>query len=310
MTSLACINNRNFRIIATYVDWKLGSHHGLFEGIPFPEKYPSAEDFFLNEDEWTTYENFGRVFRRAKEMVNEPDFFFHCGFSSARFQSWGRFRYFMRVFATPNDGYLEVPFFNQHMDDTKDIEVILPPQYVRAKRQMRTVLRVKFHDDFDPNEDYIGDPYLRGILASIPTIWGLHPATINQPLVSYDPEILLNQEPEFTKYELNATMEGNRLTLGHPETADRIIVGEKVFLKLEMLNEKPFFLGAYIPAGKNPEPLNESQTPAIAITKTLLVGDRVLLKEGEIYKSPLPYSRYHLRPDVFFSPNVSDIQYS
>ncbi len=289
MTSLACINNRNFRIIATYVDWKLGSHHGLFEGLSFPDKYASAEDFFLNEDEWTTYENFSRVFRRAKEMVNEPDFFFHCGFSAARFQSWGRFRYFVRVFATPNDGYLKVPFFNQNMDDTKDIEVILPPHYDRTKRQMRTILKVTFHDDFDPNMDYIGDPYLRGILAAIPTIWGLRPATIRQPMVSYDPEVLLNDEPEFEKYQLNAKMEGGQLIVRHPETGHRVKVGKKVLLKAETMNQKKCFLGQYAPVQEGGAPVEKDQTEAIAITETLLVGNRILLKEGEIFKAP-----YHI----------------
>jgi len=296
MSSPECINNRNFRIIATYVDWKLGTHHDLFEGLSFPDKYPSAEAFFLNEDEWSTYDNFAQVFRRAKETVKEPDFFFQCGFSSARFHSWGRFRYFMRVFATPNDGYLKVPFFNRNMNDTKDIEVILPPEYVPPKRQMRTVLMVKFHDDFDPNKDYIGDPYLRGILASIPTIWGLPPATIHQPMVSYDPEILFDQQPEFIEYQLDARVEGNRLTLRHPETGKRITAGEKVLLRSESLNGRPFFLGAYVPLSENHPTASESQTEAIAITQDIMIKDRVLLKQGQIYKAP-----YHIL-DITYDP--------
>jgi hypothetical protein len=117
---LPCISNRNTNIIATYVSYRLGTHHSLFEGLPYPaDEYPSPEDFFLNEDEWTTYENFNRIFRRAKELVNEPNFFFDCGASSAKLRSWGRFHYFVRIFATPNDGFNKLPFFNKNFADSK-----------------------------------------------------------------------------------------------------------------------------------------------------------------------------------------------
>jgi len=65
-----CISNRNIRIIATYVQNRVGSHKSLFEGLSYPrDQYLSAEDFFLNEDEWTTYENYERIFRKGKDLV-------------------------------------------------------------------------------------------------------------------------------------------------------------------------------------------------------------------------------------------------
>jgi len=106
MSRTDCISNRNIRIIAAYVQNRIGSHPSLFEGLSYPrDEYLSAQDFFLNEDEWTTYDNFELIFRKGKELVDEPDFFFNCGASSARLRSWGRFHYFVRVFATPDDGF-------------------------------------------------------------------------------------------------------------------------------------------------------------------------------------------------------------
>ena len=95
-----CISNRNIKVVASYVRSKSGDSKQLFEGLPYPaDEYSSAEDFFLNEDEWTTLDNFDRIFRKAKELVDEPNFYFNCGASTAKLRSWGRFHYFVRVFA-------------------------------------------------------------------------------------------------------------------------------------------------------------------------------------------------------------------
>jgi len=282
-----CISNRNIRIIATYVQNRVGNHESLFEGLSYPrDQYISAEDFFLNEDEWTTYDNYERIFRKGKELVNEPDFFFNCGASPASLRSWGRFHYFVRVFASPNDGFKKVPFFNKNFDDTKEIEVILPPTYDHRSRKIRTILKVQFHSDIDPNSDYIGDPYLRGILSSIPTIWGLAPATIRQTVTGYNPEVLFNQEPEFTQYRLDVKIEEDIMTLREPDKGQRIQVGKKILLEPEMINSQEIFLGKYTVKPPDYQPVHGDQREAILITETIKFDGRFLLTAGEIFMAP------------------------
>ena len=287
MSRKDCVSNRNTKIIATYVRYRLGNIGPLFDNLPFPkDKYPTAKRFFLNEDEWTTFENFETIFRKAKEMVGEKDFFFQCGASSARFGSWGRFQYFARVFATPSDGFKRLPFFCRNSEDTKDIEVIKKPEYDRKLKKIKTVLKITFHDDFDCNKDYIGDAYLRGIVASIPTIWGLPPASTEQPLVPYDPEILFNTDPEFSLYHLNARMEGNRLTINDPETGQRMEVGRRVILIPEKIEKEELFLGKYAPLQENRNQENAKGKTAILITETVRAGEETLLQKGAIYSAP------------------------
>jgi len=287
MTRLDCISNRNIKIIASYVGTKLGAYDSLFDGLSYPtEQYATPEDFFLNEDEWTTHENLDRIFRRAKELVNEPNFYFDCGASSARLRSWGRLNYFVRVFSTPNDGYKRLPFFNKNFNDTKDIEVIIPPAYNGRAKKVRTVLKVVTHQDIDPNKDYIRDPYLRGILSSIPTIWGMAPASVAQPLSPYHPEFLFNHEPEFARYRLEVSIEANLMTLRHPEKGGRCIVGEKVFLEPEVVNGKTVFLGKYMKRAPEYPPGGGDGAQAILITENVQVDGRILLKAGEIMMAP------------------------
>jgi adenylate cyclase len=282
-----CISNRNIRIIAAYVKNRIGSHPSLFDGLSYPrDEYLSAQDFFLNEDEWTTYDNFEHIFRKGKDLVGEPDFFFKCGASSARLRSWGRFHYFVRVFATPDDGYRRLPFFNKNFNDTKEIDVISPPAFDPNSKKVRTLLKIQFHRDIDPNRDYIGDPYLRGIVSAIPTIWGMPPAVIRQPLLPYDPVILFNQDPEFTSYRLDVRMEAALMTLKAPDRHDRLIVGKEVLLVPEVVNGKEVFLGKYTEVPPDLDSAPDNQRNAILIIETLRLGNQTLFTAGEIFKAP------------------------
>lgn len=287
MSRLDCISNRNIKIIAAYVGTKLGAYDSLFDGLSYPaEQYAAPEDFFLNEDEWTTHENLDRIFRRARGLVDEADFYFNCGASSARLRSWGRLNYFVRVFSTPNDGYKRLPFFNKNFNDTKDIEVIIPPTYDGRTKKVKTILKVETHRDIDPNKDYIRDPYLRGILSSIPTIWGMEPATVDQPLSPYHPEMLFNHEPEFTAYRLDVSIEADLMTLRHPANGRRCIVGEKVFLEPEVVNGKTVFLGKHTKRAPTYPAETAGRTEAVLVTENVQVDGRVLLKAGDIMMAP------------------------
>ncbi len=282
-----CICNRNIKIISMYVESRLGHCDLLFDNLPYPsDRYPSPEDFFLNEDEWTTYDNFEAVFRRAKDMVGEIYFYFNCGASSANLRSWGRFHHFARIFSSPNDGFKRVPFFNRNLDDTKDIDIVLPPTYDNVSGKIRTVLRVKFRDGFDAHRDYIGDPFLRGILSSIPTVWGLKPALVKQPLNSYDPERLFKSEPEFSQMGFDLQMDDGLLTLVHPLEDQRRVVGKTVLLEPERLDGHEVFLGKYSELPKVDATYLENRQKAVVITDTVKLDSRIVLKAGEIFMAP------------------------
>jgi class 3 adenylate cyclase len=250
------------------------------------DRFASPEDFFLNEDEWTTYQNFLAIFRRAREMVDEPYFYFNCGFSAARLRSWGQLDSFVPIFTSPSDGFRRLPSFNRQFTDTKDIEVLVPPSYDKTFRKMRTLLEIRYHEDVDLHEDYPGDPYSRGMISSIPTIWGLQPALVKQLMNPYDPEILFKREPELSSFALDPKMENHWLTISHPTYGHRKAVGKKVILIPEMINGRPVYLGKYKDFPDGPSQSGENQQEVLLITETVQVGQRTLLKAGEIFKAP------------------------
>lgn len=284
MTRPDCINNRNLRIIDAYVKSRLGREVNLFEGLSRPEGYSSAESFFLNEDQWTTYDNFNRAFRRAKEHVGETNFFYNCGLSSAQLRSWGRFHYFVRVFASPADGYKKLPFFNKNFNDTKEIEIVRPPYYDPSSRKIKTLLKITFHDDFDPNPDYMGDSFMRGILSSIPTIWNLPPAKIEQSLFPYDPVVVFNQDPEFISRRLDVRVVEGHMSLLEPATGKRITVGKEILLEPEDVNGKTLYLGQYKEPDTNE--IAKEFRKAILITRSFSLEGLEILKKGAFYKAP------------------------
>jgi len=287
MSRIDCISNRNIKIIVAYLKSRIGHYDTLFDGIPYPgDQYTSPADFFLNEDEWTTSENYLKIFTKAKEMSKERYFYFNCGASSASLRSWGRFDYFVRIFASPDDGFKKLPFFNKNFNDTKEIEIILPPSHDKSSGKIRVVIKVQYHKDIDEVKDYIIDPYRRGIVSHIPTIWGLRPALITQPLNPYDPVKLFNEEPEFAAYGLDARIEGDVLSIKDPLDDGRRIVGKKILMEPESVNGETVFLGRYSDLYKGYAETNEDGKGAILITDTLKVDNRILFKAGEIFNAP------------------------
>ena len=287
MSRVDCISNRNIRIISTYVENILGDTADLFDGISFPEdRYRSAREYLNDEDEWTTYETFQKIFRCAKDLVGDPDFYFNCGTSSATLHSWGRFGFFVQLFSSPSDGIKRLPFFNKNFNDTKEIDIIKPPTYDKKLKRINAIIRVKFNKDHDANRDYIGDPYIRGIISFIPTLWGLSPAIIRQPLNEYDPVILFNEEEEFSSLKLDVRIENKKLTIYSPLEKKRKVVGREVLLKPDIIGGRKVFLGKFSELKNGAENRERKESVGILITESLKVDNRDILTEGEIYKAP------------------------
>ena len=287
MSRVDCKSNRNMRVISTYVEDLLGDTANLFGGIAFPKDlYRCAKDYLTDEDEWITYETFEKIFRKAKDLVGDPDFYFNCGASAGRLQSWGRLSYFSQVFAGPNDGIRRLPFFNKNFNDTKDIDIIQPPTYDKKLRKIHAIISVKFHEDQDPNRNYIDDPYLGGIISSIPTVWGLPPAVVKQSLNEYDPEILLNEEEEFSDYKLDARIENRQLTIYSPAEKKRKVIGKEVLLEPDIIGGRKVFLDRFSELGREQEVRDKKRCVGVLITESLKVDNRSIVTKGEVFKAP------------------------
>jgi len=287
MSRVDCISNRNIKIVSAYVESLLGNADGLFTGRRFPkDRYASVKEWFTDEDGWTTFEIFQEIFRKAKRLVGDPDFYFNCGASTAKLHSWGRLGHFKQLFSGPSDGIKRLPFFNKNFNDTKDIDLIADPAYDKKLGKTRAVIRVKSHQDHDVNRDYIGDPYLKGIISFIPTLWGLPRAGVTQIMNEYDPEVLFNEEEEFAVFNLDPRMEEEKLTIYSPVERQRKVVGRTVVLEPDIVEGRSFFLGRTTELWSGKNVATEPQTTGILMTDSLRVERREIIRKGEIFKAP------------------------
>ena len=81
-------------------------------------------------------------------------------------------------------------------------------------------------------------------------------------------------------------MKSDVLSINDPIKGGRRIVGKKILLEPDMVNRKKVFLGRYVEVPKGLEAGIRDKREAILITETVKVNDRILLKEGEIFKAP------------------------
>ncbi len=308
MVNYNCICNINFRIIASYVYNKTNSIEGLFDGLEYPTaRFASAEEFFLKDEEWTTLRNFRTVFIRARERVNEPNFFYNCGLSAARLQSWGKLQYFAKLFLSPSDGFKKLPFLNQTFNDTKIINVLKPPSYDKSQRLMRITISIKYNDGFDPNEDLMGDLYTQGIIASIPCVWGLPPATIKTILAPYDPIQLVAKDFYLRNTGFRFAWQQNRLLFSQDPMSPFREVGHLVELVEEGGgNEGQIYLGLYkeLPYGKQISP---TQILGLLLTDELNLQE-ITFKRGQILMGPYFVFEFTYEP-LSFSKRLVNLFY-
>jgi len=281
MSRKDCVSNRNTKIILTYLRNILGDLGNLLDGVDYPvDRYPDAESYYLNEDEWDTLENYRTIYHRAKELVGDPNFFFNCGASSARYQSWGSLKYFKRILAGPTMVYERVPTLNKNFNDTKEFDIIVKPHEENGR--IKATYRIKFHEDIDPHSDYCSDPHIRGIVASAPEVWGLDRAAVTQPLVEYDPLILLNRE--FDRFNLDARIMSGKLLITDPQSREPKTIGREVFLVPETRPDKyadpseEVFLGKYSETGDGPK--------AVMLTEDVVLDGEEVAKKGTLFKAP------------------------
>jgi class 3 adenylate cyclase len=81
-------------------------------------------------------------------------------------------------------------------------------------------------------------------------------------------------------------MENDLLTLENLASGERKVVGKKILLEPELVNGKQVFLGKYSELSRDPLKTKHDKREAILITETVRVNDRIILKQGEIFKAP------------------------
>ncbi|MBN2240799.1 MAG: PAS domain S-box protein [Dehalococcoidales bacterium] len=137
----------------------------LLEGLAYSKEYLD------DSSNWITPAERDEFCRRAIDLRNDKTFMYHAGLLTPDIQGLGGMKTLVRLLGTPRIAYENVPKYSSWFDKNISFNTeIISPQ------QARIIISNPGNLPFSKNACY----YAQGILASIPTIWGLPPARIQE----------------------------------------------------------------------------------------------------------------------------------
>jgi class 3 adenylate cyclase len=274
------VSCRNINIIANYVYKNLGSDSLLLEDLPHDISY------YKDENSWVTLSEFVLIMRKAIGLLKDYEAPFKMGLSAQELESWGAFKYIQKVFASvilgPIELYKQVGKYNGFFNKTKDMLIV-------QKEKGQCDFKVKFKNNVNPVDDFFSDAFIRGIFTSIPRIWNLPEARLEEPMLEYDLKTLLIKIGEVDESDIKFI--GGRIIVRNVE------IGRQVVLLPEEKKEE-LYLGKYREFQSDDD--WEMVRWGFVITSNIEINKHLILKAGEIYNAPYFIYRISWRPLNWF----------
>jgi len=194
---------------------------------PILEELPYSKEYLTNPFNWTTAAVRETVCQRAAEIVHDETFMYQVGLATPKLNSIGGIEHIVRLLGDPRLAYRAVPryanFFDKEFsfqvrfdlppkkESSFQVRFDLPPKkessfQVRLVSDNSAIVIMSLNDTFPPSKHSCF--YAQGILAAIPTLWGLPPAEVCEKQCMCQPskEPSMEQtehEPRTCVYEVN-----------------------------------------------------------------------------------------------------------
>jgi len=180
---------------------------------PILEELPYSKEYLTNPFNWTTAAVRETVCQRAAEIVHDETFMYQVGLATPKLNSIGGIEHIVRLLGDPRLAYRAVPRYANFFDKEFSFQVRfdLPPKkessfQVRLVSDNSAIVIMSLNDTFPPSKHSCF--YAQGILAAIPTLWGLPPAEVCEKQCMCQPskEPSMEQtehEPRTCVYEVN-----------------------------------------------------------------------------------------------------------
>ncbi len=253
--------NRNVGLVLTYCRKKGLSENDILDNLGYPA------DYLKNPDHWISLPTFLKLCSRVQHLIdNDPNIFYQIGLLATEEGGLGIVEILKRLigstFADPSFVIKKIPEYNQFFNRTKYMEVI-------SCGQNMAYLRVRFRGGIDIEEDFISGPLVKGVFSSLPKIWNLPPARVEEVILQYDVVKLLRNQ-----FQIFAELRNDKLYI------EDTVYGEVV----ELVNEETS-LGSLC-LGKTKPVESPFATKGVLITKELWYKTYPLLIPGQIYNVP------------------------
>ena len=151
--------------VLKYLDSHGYATDSILEGISFSKEHLS------NPFDWVPYETRETLCRRAVELTKDPMFMFHVGLETPKLNPLGGVESMVKLLIGPKIAYRSISKYSKLFDKIFKFSTYL-------KDNNHAIITMSMNGDFSPSKDSCY--YAQGILAAIPTLWGLPPAEIHE----------------------------------------------------------------------------------------------------------------------------------
>lgn len=255
------VSNRNITLILNYCKKKGVPDDQLLAHLGYPDTY------LRNPDHWVSLPVYHEITRRARRMFeDDPSIFYEIGMVATQEGGLGVVEVLKRamgaIFVDPGFLIKRVPAYNQFFNKTKDIDLI-------EVEDDTAIMRVTFRPGINAIYDFNSGPLIKGIVASLPTVWGLPVARVDEVMLAYDVVHLLRDE-----FSIFAEMRNGLL----------IIEGQVYGRLVELQSSETSKGSVYLGTCKEVEDLKAQHS--VLITRELEYRNYPLLIPGQIYNAP------------------------
>jgi len=159
------VSCRTINTIIQYVRHKGKDVSVLLRDLPFDEQY------LTDTNNWISYELCYQINERLRKMFDDDEIFYKVALAAEKLHTLGFLDYTARLMGDPHFIIKQAPVLNRYFNRTEEIEIL---KYGPAGAAVKYYPKPGFTPIFD--DCY----YVKGILASLPNIWGIGPAKIHE----------------------------------------------------------------------------------------------------------------------------------
>ncbi len=161
--------------VLKYLESKGYNCDSIVDGLP----YPYTKEYLSDPLNWVTYEIRETICRHAAKLTSDEAIMFKVGLSTPTLNPLGGIESVIRKFSGPKMVYRFVPRYARLLDRVFKFKTTF-----HDKNCATIEMRIE-EPGYKPSKDSCF--YAQGILAAIPTLWGLPPAEIHEKECMYMP---------------------------------------------------------------------------------------------------------------------------
>jgi hypothetical protein len=159
------VSCRVISVILKYLESKAYQTDSLLKGLPYPRGY--LQDPF----NWVNHNVRETICQRAVELTQNVSIMYQVGLASPGLKAFGGLDNLVKLLANPQIAYNNVSKYAQYFDR-------IPQFDTTVIGEKKVIINMTFPQKYEVSKNSCY--FAQGMLAGVPTLWGLPPAEVNE----------------------------------------------------------------------------------------------------------------------------------